>query len=400
MKSQLIQYQKEASEELGYILRYWDQYVVDTVHGGFYGEVSGDNAPDIFAQKGSVLNARILWTFSRAYNYSGDEYYLSLATRAYRYITDYFIDKECGGVYWSVSAKGDPVSTKKQIYAQAFCIYALSEYCRAAKDEQALGHAVILFELIEQYSSDKTQGGYFEAFSRNWKYLRDMRLSDKDQNDAKTMNTHLHIVEAYASLYGIWKNDLLKKRIEHLLDCFCRHIIDAESNHLILFFDKRWKANCHTISFGHDIEAAWLLQQCAESIEDEVRTIQMKRYAVSIANAALEGRDHDGGLFYEKEKKLIGEKHWWPQAEAMVGLLNAYQVSGSEKYLQQSLDAWRFIKTKIKSPTGEWIWGVDESGDQINNYYKAGLWKCPYHNGRACMEVVERIRAICQKTKN
>ena len=390
----LIEYKEAVQKELIDILNYWQRYSIDNEHGGFYGEVSDDNIPNASADKGSVLNARVLWTFSRAYNYTNDECYLSVAKRAYAYIVDYFIDQQYGGVYWTVSAKGDRANEKKQVYAQAFCIYALSEFYKATNDDEALRYAIGIFNLIEQYSFDKVRGGYYEAFSRDWKPLSDQRLSDKDQNDAKTMNTHLHIVEAYSSLYRGWKNETLKKQIRHLLDCFSQHIIDTKTNHLILFFDEEWAANSSVISFGHDIEAAWILLECAESIDDNERINLMKEYAVSLTNAALQGLDNDGGLFYEQDEKLIKEKHWWPQAEAMVGLLNAYEVSKDEKCLRQSLNVLKFIQSKIKSPTGEWLWGIDEQDNPMQGYYKAGLWKCPYHNARACIEVAERISRI------
>lgn len=391
MEVQLTQYKSEVEKELKEILFYWQHYVLDTPNGGYYGAVSNNNIPDATADKGSVLNARILWTFSRAYHHTKDERYLSFASRAYRFIIHYFFDKEFGGIYWTVDAKGRPVDTKKQTYAQAFCIYGLSEYYKAIKDDEVLWHAIQLFNLTEQHSFDKNSGGYLEAFSNDWKRLADQRLSDKDQNDAKTMNTHLHVIEAYASLYRVWNNTSLKKQIQHLLDCFSEHIIDAKTGHLVLFFDDQWHRRSSILSFGHDIEAAWLLQECAEAIFDSKRIALMKKYALRITDAALQGIDKDNGLFYEQGEKLIKEKHWWPQAEAMVGLLNAYEVSGNKDYLWQSLHVWEFIKAKIKSPDGEWFWGIDENNNTMDAYYKAGLWKCPYHNARACMEVAERI---------
>lgn len=394
MKALLRQYKNEIEKELSGILSYWEQYAPDKVNGGFYGEVSNDNIPNLSAEKGSVLNARILWAFSHACNYTKEEKYLPLAKSAYQYILDYFIDKIHGGVYWTVDAKGGPAITKKQIYAQAFVIYGLCEFYKANHNNEVLQNAISLFHLIEQHSFDSKYGGYYEAFSIDWKHTPDVRLSEKDQNDAKTMNTHLHIVEAYASLYCIWKDEKLKKQIQRLLDIFLQHIIDKQTNHLALFFNEPWKTNSSVISFGHDIEAAWLLQECAESIEDNERIGMLKEYALSLTDAALQGIDADGGLFYEQKEILIKEKHWWVQAEAMAGLLNAYQLSNEEKHLYRFFKVWQFIQSRLQSPTGEWWWGIDESNNIIGNQYKIGLWKCPYHNVRACTESIKRIDDI------
>lgn len=390
----LIHFKNELLRELEDILGYWEKYVIDNSAGGFYGEVNDNNTPVSDAAKGSVLNARILWTFARGYIFTKEKKYLTLAERAYKYLVDFFIDKENGGVYWTVDHLGNPANTKKQIYAQAFCIYGLSEYYKATKNTEALHKAIGLYQLIEKHAFDHLRTGYFEAFSVNWQSLNDIRLSEKDQNDSKTMNTHLHVVEAYANLYSVWADAGLKQQIMTLLSNFSQHIIDKKSHHLILFFDDYWNAQSTTISYGHDIEAAWLLLECAEIIKEDRQMELMKKHAVNIAKAALEGLDNDGGLWYEKEDAFKKEKHWWPQAEAMVGFFNAFEVSGNELYLFDALNAWNFIQKKIKAKDGEWHWSVDANGRPIEGHYKVGLWKCPYHNARACLEVVKRIDNI------
>lgn len=394
MTPNLIQFKSEVVQELEDILSYWENYAIDYSSGGFYGEVSNINIPVSNAEKGSVLNARILWTFASAYNFTKDEKYLAIAERAYKYIIEFFIDKENGGVYWTVDNQGNPTNEKKQIYAQAFCIYGLSEYYKATNNTEALHKAVELYKLIETHAFDPIRTGYFEAFSRNWQSLEDIRLSEKDQNENKTMNTHLHIVEAYANLYSVWKDKSLKQRIVTVLNNFSQYFIDEKSHHLILFFDDDWNVQSRTISYGHDIEAAWLLQECAEIIKDELQIKLMKKHAVDIAKATLEGLDKDGGLWYEKDDILTKEKHWWPQSEAMIGFLNAFELSGDELYLFDSLNVWNFIRKKIKSKDGEWYWSVDANGKPSEEHYKVGLWKCPYHNVRACLEVAKRINNI------
>jgi mannobiose 2-epimerase len=389
----LTQYKNELTVELNNILQYWIKYTIDEEFGGFYGKVDNDNNIDNNAPKGSVLNARICWTFAAAYNFTKEKKYLDVAARAFDYITKYFLDIENRGVYWTVKYNGQPLDTKKQIYALSFALYAASEYYRASHLPEAKEIAIELYNKIEKYSYDAVRGGYFEAFTKEWKPIADLRLSEKDANEKKTMNTHLHVLEAYTNLYGIEQIPAIKKSIQNLLNVFDNHIINHQNNHLELFFDEDWNTKGQIISYGHDIEAAWLLLEAAEAIHDEEWIGKMKTNAIKMVDAAAEGLDKDGGLWYEVENKhLIKEKHWWPQAEAMVGFFNAAQVSGDEKYIQRSIDSWQFTKQYIlDTKNGEWFWGVKEGYSVMQNEDKAGLWKCPYHNGRACLELLKRL---------
>lgn len=391
----LEQYKTDVQQELTNILNYWLTNTIDHEKGGFYGKVDNDNMADKNAPKGLVLNARILWTFSAAILLQPDERYTAMAARAFGYTQEHFYDSAFGGVYWQVDAHGKPLNTRKQVYALAFCLYGVSEYYAATKNSEALTMAIELFNVIETYSHDTQFGGYFEAFARDWKPLDDLRLSAKDANEKKTMNTHLHIIEAYSNFYKVWPNENLKQKIIGLLEIFDKYMIDKISGHLNLFFDEQWNIKPDVISYGHDIEAAWLLQQCAEIVTDEYWVNTMKQHAITIANAAAEGLDTDGGLWYEFEpasEHLVKEKHWWPQAEAMVGFFNAWQLTGDEKFLQQSFNNWLFTKKYIIDNTkGEWFWGVDENHNIMQGQDKAGFWKCPYHNARACMEIVKRL---------
>jgi len=391
----LHQYKTEVKQELNNILAYWVNHSIDYGKGGFYGKINKDNLADIDAPKGLVLNARIFWTFSAAMQLEPNAQYTYVAERAIDYIQQHFYDKQFGGVYWQVDAFGQPLNTRKQIYALAFCLYGLSEYYAATKNNNALHLSIELFKVIEQYSYDAQYGGYFEAFARDWQPLDDLRLSAKDANEKKTMNTHLHIIEAYSNLYKAWPDVQLRQKIIALLEIFDRYMIDVASGHLNLFFDERWTVKPDVISFGHDIEAAWLLQECAEIAGDEQWISTMKKHAVKIAQAAADGLDVDGGLWYEYEPahhRLVKEKHWWPQAEAMVGFLNAWQLTGDETFLKQSYNNWLFTKRYIIDRSkGEWFWGVDENHQIMQGQDKAGFWKCPYHNARACMEVVKRL---------
>ena len=398
MKQLLEQYKRELEKELASILSYWTEHVIDYEQGGFYGKLDNDNTVYKDAPKGSVLNSRILWTFSAAYNHNADKQYLEVAKGAFDYISEHFIDKDYGGVYWSVNGKGQPLDTKKQIYALAFALYGCSEYFIATASEQAKEVALQLYKTIEQYSHDTKRGGYIEALTRDWQEIKDLRLSSKDANEKKSMNTHLHVLEAYANLYRIWPGDDLKKNIQEIIRLFLQHIIDAETNHLILFFDDDWQVRSHITSYGHDIEAAWLVLEAAEIIGDEELINEARERSVKIANAAREGLDEDGGLWYEYEISkwhLVKEKHWWVQAEAMVGFFNAWQITGDGSYFFDSFNNWQFVQNNILDKRkGEWVWGIKEDYSLMEGEDKVGIWKCPYHNSRACLEISKRIKTM------
>lgn len=393
MNELLRNYRQEMEQELKNILAFWMEHTLDFTNGGFYGKIDNDNKIYPDAPKGSVLNSRILWTFSAAYNYTNKTVYLQTAERAFKYISNYFVDKKFGGVYWSVDKRGDPLDTKKQIYALAFAVYGLSEYYLASEDEKAKQLSIDLYKAIVAHSYDKINGGYIEALTRDWKEIGDLRLSAKDSNEKKSMNTHLHVLEGFANLYRIWPDPTLKQKIVELIHIFLDHIIDPVSNHLILFFDEKWNGKSAIISYGHDIEAAWLIQEAAELIHDDALLQKVKLRSVKVAEAAERGLDKDGGLWYEKEADhLVKEKHWWPQAEAMVGFYNAYQLTADSSFLGKSLNSWRFIQRYLlDKKDGEWYWGVKEDYSVMEGEDKAGLWKCPYHNGRACLEILKRV---------
>jgi mannobiose 2-epimerase len=386
-------YVKAIEVELQALLSWWRTYTIDEAQGGFYGEVGNDNLAIADQPKGIVLNSRILWTFSAAFLLKQKPEDLAIAKRAFDYILNHFYDLTNGGFYWSLSANGEVLDGKKQVYGQAFTIYGLAEYYKATGDEKALELAKETFLLIEQHSFDPTHLGYIEAFDPTWQTLADLRLSDKDLNAEKSMNTHLHVIEAYANLYQVWKDERLAKAIKRLLFVFKKYII-TDSGHLSLFFAVDWKPQSSVISFGHDIEAAWLLQECAETLAAEEEIVTFKSIAIRITEAACKGVDTDGGMHYEYDKAtdhFVREKHWWPQAEAMVGFLNAYQLTGNDEYLAKSIKSWSFVQSNLKdNENGEWFWGIYPDGSLIKEN-KAGFWKCPYHNGRACIEILARL---------
>jgi len=386
------------------ILPYWMTKMPDENQGGFYGRRDGFDVLDEKADKGIILNTRILWTFSHAVNtfspaqhieQSTLEAYRKTADRAYEFIVHHFLDQEKGGVYWMVSYEGKPVNMRKQIYAQAFCIYALSEYYLATKKKEVLDLAIALFQLIEKYSFDRVDNGYLEAFDRNWNVIEDLRLSDKDANEKKTMNTHLHVLEAYTNLFRCWKDETLRNQLRNLIIVFRDRIIDNEF-HFQLFFDEHWNVKPHVISYGHDIEGSWLLYEAAEVLGEKVLMDEIKVISLAMVDTAIrEGMDSDGGLMYEgiNGKVCNGDKHWWPQAEAIVGCISAWQLSGDKRYFEAAQKTWRFIQQKlIDHEQGEWHWRVSQDGTVCREEDKAGPWKCPYHNGRTAMEMLRRLK--------
>jgi len=386
-------------EALESILDYWIARTIDPVKGGFYGRIRADDTVEMDAPRGSVLNARILWTFSAAYRLNRREDCLDTATRCYRYIVEHFIDHNRGGVYWSIDADGRPLDTKKQIYALAFTVYGLTEYFAATGLPEAREAAIRLYRDIEEHSYDKVRGGYLEAFSADWTALADLRLSAKDANEKKTMNTHLHVLEAYTNLYRIWKDPGLQQQVYRLIANFLQHMIDPITHHLVLFLDEDWNPRSDTISYGHDIEASWLLLEAAEIVSDHEETVvrPVRKISLDMVKAAAEGLAPDGALYYEYEPAgdhWRKEKHWWVQAEAMVGFVNAWQLSGDPAFYYQFEGVWSFIdRFIIDHARGEWIWGLQEDNTPMAGEDKVGIWKCPYHNGRALIELIRRLPA-------
>ena len=396
MNEQLTTLRREVRAELvENILPFWMNRMADRRRGGFFGRMTGEGVLCPDAPKGAILNARILWTFAAAYRLLGREEYRDTAQRAKQYLLSHFYDPQYGGVYWKLDADGRPLNTKKQIYALGFAIYGLSEYARATGDQEALDYAIRLFCDIERHSLDPVHGGYVEALDRQWRPMPDVRLSDKDENERKTMNTHLHILEPYANLYRIWPDGRLERSLKSLVRIFLDKIVDKASGHLNLFFEEDWSNKYHIVSYGHDIEASWLLHEAALVLGDAALLQEVKPAVVRIARAADEGLAPDGSLLYEsfpQERRTDAERHWWVQAESVVGHLNLYQYLGMDDALVQALDAGQFIKQRlIDHGRGEWFWSILPDGIPNRRDDKAGFWKCPYHNGRMCMEVMERF---------
>lgn len=402
MQRELNELKKELDIEVKEnILEYWLKYSIDNQNEGFYGLVNENNEPDNKANKGCILNSRILWTFSTAYIKYQDDRYLNCATRAYNYLVDCFYDKEFSGLYWSVDYKGKVFDSKKHTYNISFGIYGLSEYYKATKNDNSLALAIKLFEVIEKYSYDRVNQGYIEAFGREFDAIDNMALSDKDMNEKKSMNTHLHIMEAYTNLLRVWDDKKLEARLKELIDIFIEKIIDSDMGRQKLFFDENWNSKCDDIiSYGHDIEASWLLYETACVLGDSRIIDHVKNVSIKLSKNVFEhGIDKEVyGLYDEKEKdQYISIKTWWPQAEAFVGFMYTYLLTKDVKYLNASCHIWNFIKNKfIDKKNGEWFEAVYKYGKAVSNKPKISEWKCPYHNTRALLEVIDIIGELKQ----
>lgn len=385
----------------GNILPFWIAHTVDHQDGGFFGAVSNELVIDNTIERSLVLCARMLWTYSAAYRFYRDPTYLAMAQHAYAYLTRQFHDHQYGGVFWRLDPIGQPVNDRKQTYGQAFAIYALSEYYRANGEPESLGMAQVLFELIEKHSHDSVHGGYIEGCARDWSALADMRLSDKEvYNSPKSMNTLLHVMEAYTNLLRVWDDPNLHKQLKKLVEIFLEHIIDPLTHFNRLFFDFPWNPIGDQVSFGHDIECSWLLVEAAEVLADEHLLGLTQQAALDIADAVhARGLDSDGSIFYEGGPDGItnSDKHWWVHAEGVVGFYNAYMICPAldinrrETYLSAALRLWDFIEAEfVDKQHGEWYKVLDRLGTPHVNHPKAGPWEDPYHQARACMEIIRR----------
>jgi mannobiose 2-epimerase len=393
------QFSQAVKDELdNNLIPFWLEKSVDSEYGGFIGQMSNDGTIDTEAPKGLILNTRILWTFSALYRFNKDNRCRDMAGRAYDYLETHFWDNRHGGTFWLVDFEGRPLDDKKKIYGQAFYIYALAEYYLTFHNDSALQRAKQLFELIETNSRDKIYRGYIEVCNRNWSVAEDLRLSEKDMDEKKSMNNHLHMLEAYTNLYRIWPDTRLRERLIELIDIFDQKIIDPASGHMNHFFDETWQPKSNNYTFGHDIEASWLLCEAGEVLDESDTILQARRLAQRLAGIVLaEALDKDGGLCYEGQAGKVTDpnREWWPQAECIVGFLNAYELSDDRSFLEAAQKAWLFIeKYFIDRKNGEWFWRIDPSGRPDPAEPKVSQWKGPYHNVRACLETIRRLNQI------
>jgi len=405
-------YQSVKDELFNSILPYWEQYSRDPVNKGFYGQIDNDNNLNTAVERSIVMTSRFLWTYSAVARLTKNPQFLGMADFAYEVIISKFWDKKNGGVYWSVMPDGTPKVSKKQIYGEAFCCYGLSEYAAAVKElkndtecsEEAMNYALDLYSFLEKYARDYDDGGYVEARAENWKVTKDMILSPKDMNCPKSMNTNLHVMEAYTNLYrtlpvvfsdigpvqkevGESLADLVRVTVEYILQ---------PNAHLGMFFDMNWNLLDDEISYGHDIEASWLLWEAACELNDDGLKDEIKGTVIRVAEIALnEGFDHENGCMenFLKENGTVRDRRrvWWNQAEAINGFYNAWEMTGEEKYAKACEQTWSWIQNHQKDKVnGEWFAELTLAGTPILTENKGGNWKTSYHNARTCMEVLRR----------
>jgi mannobiose 2-epimerase len=388
-------YSRQVEQELlTNILPFHEQYSIDLGQGGFYGRVDNDRTIHMDSPKGLVQYSRLLWSYAHAYRAYREPVYLRLAQRAYEFLLDHFLDEQYGGFFWLVDAQGRPLEKQKMIYGQAFAIYGFSEYSLATGEKKSLDTAVALFGTLEQNAVDPRYGGYFDVFQQDWLFTEAINVDETAEPTVKSMNTHLHMLEAYTNLLRAWESPQLRDRLHALIRIMLEHIIDQKSGQMELHFSAEWKSLTDHVSYGHDIEASWLLVEAAELLGDEKLLAEVVQLALYMAQVVYdEGLNSDGSL---RDEGQSDDRTWWVQTEAMVGFLNAYQLNGKQHFLQASLGCWQYGQEALLDRRyGEWIWGLDTNGSPIPRE-KAGLWKAPYHNGRACMEIKRRIEQLME----
>lgn len=385
---------QEAEQELREnILPFW-MNLQDETYGGYYGVVDDQLRIEQQAHKGVIVTTRILWTFSAAYRVTGNSLYLDHATHAYQFLTQHMFDEQYGGLYWMLDYTGKVIDDRKHVYAHSFGIYALSEYYRASDDTTALQYAVQLFELVEEKGFNTYNQAYMEEFDRTWRQMPNEMLSEQGLDAAITTNTHLHILEAYTNLYRVWPDERLKRKLEHVLALFYKRIYVPEKRDLQVFFDEQWQSLIDYESYGHDIEASWLIDDTLRVLTfyDEAYDQMVIDIAYNIADKALA---KDGAVVNEKVNGQLDETRiWWVQAEAIVGFVNAYSRTGDVRFIDIACGVWRYIKDYIVDDRegGEWYSSVEPDGRPTAGRHIADPWKANYHNGRFCLEMIERIR--------
>jgi mannobiose 2-epimerase len=371
------------------ILPFWSG-LRDDVRGGYVGKVDYDLTRHPEADKGCILNSRILWFFSEAYLLLKDEALLGEARHAYEMLKR-MTDQQNGGVYWSLHADGTVADATKHTYNQAFAIYALSAYFRAGKNPYALERAKVLFRMIEDKCRDA--GGYLEAFTADWRPESNEKLSENGVMATRTMNTLLHVMEGYTGLYQVWSDPELKARLYEILDIWESKIYNKEKRRQEVFFDHEYHSLIDLHSFGHDIETSWLSEKTLEALDDPALTARIRPRLLEMADHTWHDAFTDHGFANECERGVVNQKRiWWVQAEALMGFLNAWEKTGETRYWDAMLSQWNYIRDVMtdKRTNSEWFWYVNEDGSPGSDEPIVEPWKCPYHNGRMCIEVLRR----------
>jgi mannobiose 2-epimerase len=392
----LRNYQRQVIQELREtILPFTICHAVDREEGGFYGWIANDGRVNRQAPKGLIQHARLLWTFAHAARALGEPAYRELADHAHRCLMESFWDGEQGGFHWMLDYQGQPIETNKLTYGQAFGIYALAEYTLLTGTEAALDCAISVWERLESRLYDQENGGYYEGARRDWQPAPELHVDDHPAQ--KGMNSHLHLLEAYTNLLRAWDDEQMRESLGRVLRLILDRVLDQRRAHLKLYMDVRWEPLSEHVSYGHDIEASWLLVEAAELLGDPAVLAECRAASLTLAGETLaNGLDGAGAVINSDDVNEIGadSREWWPQAEGMVGFLNAYQIGGEGRFLDASLGCWAFARTYLSDREhGEWFSAVDGRGRPLG-LPKVSPWKTAYHNGRACLEVYRRVETV------
>lgn len=376
------------------LIPFWEN-LRDSEYGGYCSYVGFDLKEDCKAEKGCILNSRILWFFSNAYLLLGEEHLLEHACHAYHFLKEHCLDQERGGIYWSLTYDGCVEDDTKHTYNQAFAIYALSSYYDASKDKEALTTAFSLFHIIEEKCKDEY--GYLEAFDEAFCPVSNEKLSENGVMAEKTMNTLLHVMEAYTELYRVTHDETVGQKLRYILNLVTDRVYNYEKGRQEVFFDRTWNSLIDLYSYGHDIETAWLLDRTLEVLDDPVYTARLTPVTKEITANIYARAYHDHSVWNEAENGVVDTTRvWWVQAEAVVGFLNGYQKTPEHvEYLEAAEDIWKYIHTWMidKRVGSEWYWAVDEEHRPLEKPI-VEPWKCPYHNGRMCIEVIRRMKHV------
>jgi len=388
---------KQSAEGLNALLDWWTSAGFDNINQRFYGEVDNQNIPNVSSTFCVIQRSRLLWFFSAVSQLESYGHFRKYADLQFKELITHFYDKEYGGFLWELNENYSPTVKIKKTYAQAFCIYALSEYSSLTNNKEAKDIALETYNLLESKTWDTTKGGYIEAFDQQWDGLQDMRLSQKDQNEAKTMNTHLHILEAYTRLSVVCEKQEVKLSLTRVLSIYHDKFFNPVKGHFDLFFDHDWNLKSNIISYGHDIESAWLMREAIENIEDYEIECKVENLSIKIADRILQmGLEAHGGIKNEVHNNRADTTFdWWPQAEAVVGFLNIYDASHDEKYFHAAINCMKFIQENFFNiESGEWYWKINEQLQPEKGLMKSSAWKAPYHNGRMYIEILKRQKKL------
>ena len=370
------------------ILRFWTENMQDP-RGGYYGRMSSSGEIDESAPKGVVLNTRILWAMSAAYRAGRKEEHLLAATRAKDYMVENFFDHKHGGVYWTLDTDNNRLDARKQAYAQAFAIYALCEYIRATGDESPLNYAKNLYTVLEKELRDRENGGYVEALERDWSECKGC-----DCSSVKRIGTQIHVLEALSALYEIWPDPQVRESLVSLLEVFVEKIYNPETGHLNNKFDKEWNPLCNCCSFGHEMEASWILLHAAFCVGDICLVNRVRKVSDAAYRAGSCGIQLDGSLVkgISGEGKYDCDRYWWAQAEAVVACLYVWKYRGCPEAARKALRCWDYISSNFLSPKGEWYRRLSADGKPYPEDDLVSADKGPYHNTRMCAEILSILK--------